>query len=237
MANFYPYAVLDLVDKTLSTAHTKITKKAYQDAYYLLEGLTLFNDFDLSWPMCDDGDRTQITDKAYGALVVAMLRGFEAEGNLNTTHLPGLESFLKITAEWADSMSRLSCDASYGPYCKSLGQKLFKDKSPADIAREKAQLKEWIDSLDAENRQAVKQQLEEEAEVAAGRKPWYSEAGDINEDNLVISRVWKEYKEYLSGVPRKPVRGPGTWDISKWTAAEKEEFVFKGASDEENDDF
>jgi hypothetical protein len=41
--------VLDLVDKQLSAAHSKITKKDYDEAYYILEALTVFNDMDSAW--------------------------------------------------------------------------------------------------------------------------------------------------------------------------------------------
>lgn len=237
--DFYSYAVLDLVDKTLATAHTKITQKAYQDTYHLLEALTLFNDYDTSWPMSDDGDRTKITNKAHGALVVAMLRGFEAEGKLNTTHLPGLEGYLRTTAEWAEQMSRLSCDSSYGAYCKAIGKKLFKNKSPEDVAREKSWLEEWITGLDEEDRAEVRENLKEQAQEKASKtkKAWYAGAGDVDDDDHVLSRVWKEYKQYLAGVPKKPLCGPGTWDISKWTAAQKEEFKFKDGSDEDDEDY
>jgi hypothetical protein len=52
----------------------------------------------------------------------------------------------------------------------------------------------------------------------------------------VLSRVWKEYKEHLATIPKGPMRGPGTWDISKWTAAQKKEFQFEFMSDNEFDE-
>ncbi|KAG5654633.1 hypothetical protein H0H81_011608 [Sphagnurus paluster] len=233
--DYYPYAVLDLVDTTLTMIYNKITQKAYQDAYYLLEGLTLFNDFDLSWPMCDDGDRTKITDKAYGALVVATLEGFEKDGRLNATDLPGLENFLKTVAEWADSMKELSCSASYGDYCKSIGRKLFKNKSAETIAREKAWLDAWIAGLDVEDQQSAKKILEDAEKEPLKRGIWDAGRDDFDDMDFALSRVWKQYRQYLTKAPTAPLRGPGTWDISKWSEIQKEEFVFKGASDEEED--
>ncbi|KAG6878591.1 hypothetical protein C0993_003046 [Termitomyces sp. T159_Od127] len=141
-ADFYAYASLDLVDKTRTNANTKVALKKYEDAYHLFEALALFNLDDMAWPMCDDGERVQKTDKAYGALVVAALRGLEAQGRLNLKGLPNLETFLKNTAEWADAMKGQSCSVSYGPYCNRLGQKLVEDKTPEDFAREKAWLNE-----------------------------------------------------------------------------------------------
>ncbi|KAG5648858.1 hypothetical protein DXG03_000207 [Asterophora parasitica] len=237
---FDMYVDNDLVDTILSTAHAKIAEKAYQEAYYLLEGLTLFNDLDQAWPVCDDVERVKITDKAYGTLIVTLLRGFEAEGILNATHLPALESFLKLTSGWADQQKRLKCTAAYGPYCKSLGEKLFTGlKTSEETTREKKRLKEWIETLEPERQQWVKQQMEEDHEVGGAQNAWYKEAGDIDEASLVLEKVWKEYKDYLSGVLNKPSKGPGTWEISKWTAGEREPFLFKhdptGASNEASD--
>ncbi|KAG6910938.1 hypothetical protein DXG01_005992 [Tephrocybe rancida] len=236
--DFFSYAVLDLVDKNLASTHAKITKKAYEDAFYLLEGLVHFNDYDAPWPMCDDGDRVQLTNKAYGALVVAMLRGLESQKKLNSTDLPSLESFLKITAAWADQMEAMSCDGSYGPYCKVLGKKLFGSKTPEDFAREKALFDEWIAGLSAEDQAAVKERMAEDAEEeeATTKKPsaWYAGPGDVDEDDLVLSRAWKEYKAYLGTVPKKPMKGPG-WDISKWSGAQKKQFAFDKEGDSDSD--
>jgi hypothetical protein len=48
--DFFCYALLDLVDKTLSTIHTKVVKRKYDEAMPLLEALTAFNDLESSWP-------------------------------------------------------------------------------------------------------------------------------------------------------------------------------------------
>lgn len=47
--DYYAYACLDLIDKTLTTVHSKIAKKHYDEAYGILEGLTVFNELDSSW--------------------------------------------------------------------------------------------------------------------------------------------------------------------------------------------
>ncbi|KAG6821526.1 hypothetical protein H0H93_000035 [Arthromyces matolae] len=232
--DFYAYGCLDLVDKTLSTVNAKIAKKGFEDAYFLLEGLALWNDFEGSWPMCDDGKRTKKTDKAYGALVVATLRGLEEEGKLDLQHLPNLESFLKVTVRWADQMRGQSCPASYGPYCKRLGAEIVKNKTSEYIEQERAWLTEWIAELEAEDQAEVREEMkEQEEERAADKKapkPWYANAGNVDEDNLVLSRVWKDYKAYLATVPKGPMRGP-SWDISKWPASLKQEFSFDNEED------
>ena len=49
IADFYPYALLDLVDKQLGAAHSKISKKDYDEAYFILETLVAFNNMDSPW--------------------------------------------------------------------------------------------------------------------------------------------------------------------------------------------
>lgn len=53
-SDYYNYAVLDLVDRTLSTLHGKLIKKKWEEAYYYLEALTVFQEFDSSWPSASD---------------------------------------------------------------------------------------------------------------------------------------------------------------------------------------
>lgn len=48
-SEFYAHAVFDLVDKTLATIYSKINRKDYDEAYCMLEGLTVFNQLDSSW--------------------------------------------------------------------------------------------------------------------------------------------------------------------------------------------
>jgi len=237
--DFYPYAVLDLVHKHLSAAYSRITKKDYDEAYCILEALTVFNDMESAWLMCDDGEGVNVTNKLYGAAVVTLLRALDKGNRLDATHFPTLEYFLRKVAEWCDEMEKMSGSPDYGLVCKAIGRRLFKDKSDAYVAMEKARLEEWINGLEGEDRAEIEEDLKEE-ESEAKKEPWYadgksSDEQDKNQD-FVLSRVWKEYKEHLATIPKGPMRGPGTWDISKWTAAQKKEFEFDGQSDSELDD-
>jgi hypothetical protein len=47
--DFTNYAMLDLIDKSLSTLHTKIIKKDLDEAYSVLEALVLFVSMDSGW--------------------------------------------------------------------------------------------------------------------------------------------------------------------------------------------
>ncbi|KAK0230628.1 hypothetical protein IW262DRAFT_1339453 [Armillaria fumosa] len=44
--------------------------------------------------------------------------------------------------------------------------------------------------------------------------------------NLVLSRIWKDYKDYLRRVPSCPMKSPREWDISRWTYEEERPFLF-----------
>ena len=185
--------------------------------------------------MCDDGERVKITNKVYGAAVVTLLRALDKDSRLDVVHFPSLECFLKNVAEWCGGMKDISSSSNYDMVCKAIGQRLFKDKSEAYVAMEKARVEEWIKGLKATGQAEIRKDMEE-SEKETVEKPWYAGAKsrDERDDNrdFVLPRVWKEYKQQLAVVPKSPMRGPGSWDISKWTAAQKEEFEFAGLSDE-----
>lgn len=50
MADFYAYGLLDLVDKSLSSLHSKILKKKWDECVVTIEALTVFNDLESWWP-------------------------------------------------------------------------------------------------------------------------------------------------------------------------------------------
>lgn len=239
-----------MIDKTLSGINSKIIKEAYDDAFYLLEALTVFFDCESAWPsesrLCvaddaltlvsavsDDGERTIVTNKAYGVLLVALLTGLQKEGRLDKAHFPALESFLKRAAEWGDSMKGLNCKSDYDLVCKAFGEQLFEGKSPEDLAVEKAQVEEWIRTLPIDARQEVREEMEEDAEDESDDEDWYAGGKDVS-SSMDLPHIWVEYKNYLAKVPKGPMRGPGTWDISAWSASDKKEFAF-GDSEEELD--
>jgi hypothetical protein len=191
--------------------------------------------FVLRLPACDDGEGVEVTNKLYGAAVVTLLRALEKENRLNATHFPTLEYFLKQVTEWCKEMEKMSGSPDYGRVCKAIGRRLFEDKPEAYVAMEEARLEEWIKGLEAEDRAEVEEGMkvkENEAWYAGGKS---SDEQDKNPD-FVLSRVWKEYKEHLATIPKGPMRGPGTWDISKWTTAQKKEFQFEFMSDNEFDE-
>lgn len=179
--------------------------------------------------VCDDHKRVELTNTAYGVLVVTLLQSLEAEGRLNTAHFPGLESFLRNVACWGEQMSRTCSHSNYDSVCKTYGSKLFKDKSKADVALEQARVDEWINGLDVGDQKEVRERRKREAQEKQSLGPWFNHARNVSSDFL-LSRTWKAYKKYLQEVPKKPIRGP-EWDISKWSAEAKKEFVFDAGSD------
>lgn len=222
----------------------------------ILEALTVFMEDEGQWTsksctrtalnasftelsiVCDDGERVEMTNKVYGALLVNILRGLKKEDRLDASHFPCLESLLRGAADWGDSMRSQGCDSDYDRVCKAIGYRLFGDRTEADIALEKARVEEWISSMSADWQENIRARMADEY----GEEPegdWFKGGKRMDEDqkddDFVLSRVWKEYKEYLSSVPTKPLRGPPNWDLSKWSAAQKKQFSFDEMGDSEDE--
>jgi hypothetical protein len=183
-------------------------------------------------PAVDDGEHANFVNQVYGASLVTTLRALKEEGRLDATHFPTLETLLRKATEWASSAS---LDGDYGKVCKAIGKRLFGKKSPETIQLEKARLEEWIASLDKGDQAAVKRHIEEAEEDETEKVDWFKGAQavqeDADDDDFILSRVWKEYKQCLSSVPNKPLRGPPVWDLSRWSEADKRPFHFDNMED------
>ncbi|KAL0949293.1 hypothetical protein HGRIS_009371 [Hohenbuehelia grisea] len=233
--DFAAYGSLDLVDKALIAIHNKLVKKMWDDAYHLMEALTVFNNCDVDWPTCDDGDRVRITHKAYGALFVTLLRGLKNAGRLQTSNgYASLETMLRLGAEWGDFMRGIDCKSDYDKVCQAIGKRLFADKKGGDIALEEARVAEWKKSLSEEARKDLEAQENDDDEEES--EPWFSGIGDYSEDakssDFELARVWKKYKTCVSDSPNVPLRGPPKWDLSSWTASDKKPFLFSTRQDD-----
>ncbi|KIM46333.1 hypothetical protein M413DRAFT_36146, partial [Hebeloma cylindrosporum] len=226
--DFFAYGVLDLVDKTLSSLQSKIKKKEWEEAYTTLEGFIIFLGFESVWAQCDDGDRVDVTNKTIGASAIAVLRGLDKENKLDAAHFPSLEALLKNLVTLSEEMD----GSSYGLLCKAIARRIFSDKSEEELNLEISQMEEWVDGLDDEEKEEASAELKalKKKREAPEFKPWYNKGKVCDEKtknpDFTLSRVWKEYKDYISGAPSLPMRGPAKWDISKWTAAERRPFEF-----------
>ncbi|KAJ7498661.1 hypothetical protein FB451DRAFT_1016821, partial [Mycena latifolia] len=199
------YGKLALIDSTLALLHSKILKKGWDDAFTILEALTLFNEMESYWPMCDDGTRVVLTNKVYGACLVTVLHALKKDSRLNASHLPGLETTLRQAAKWGEEMKSISCNSDYDLVCKAVGARLFQ-KSEADIASEKARLDGWLASRTKEEQDEFHRRVQEDAEDEDEEEedesePWHSGGSEVDEDaknnDFVLPRIWKEYKDYL----------------------------------------
>ncbi|KAJ7653480.1 hypothetical protein B0H17DRAFT_1147069 [Mycena rosella] len=196
------YGKLALIDSMLAMLHSKILEKDWDGAFTILEALTVFNEMEAYWPMCDDGKRVLLTNKVYGASLVTVLRALKTEGCLDVLHFPGLETTLRHAAQWGEEMKSISCDSDYNLVCKAIGARLFQ-KSEADIISEKARLDAWLTRRTKEERdefnRMVLEKAEDEEEEEEG--PWHAGGSELEEDvknnDFVFPRVWKEYKDYL----------------------------------------
>lgn len=127
--------------------------------------------------MCDDGERTERTNKAHGACLVTVLRALKKEDRLNVTNFPNLETILKKAASWGQAMSKMGgAGSDYHLVCKAIGWRLFHDKSEQVVAAETARLEEWIHSQNPETQAIIRDNLKEAEEESDG-KPWY-DGGD-----------------------------------------------------------
>ncbi|KAL5482522.1 hypothetical protein ACEPAI_9116 [Sanghuangporus weigelae] len=122
--DYYGYAILDLVDKTLSSINTHVSKKQWLDAWRALDALSKFSDMCCSWLNVDDGDRVRATEGAHGALLITTIRGLEEAGQLNEETIPDLELSLMAMAHSAKTFSG-DLDTCHHIVLKGYGKKLF----------------------------------------------------------------------------------------------------------------
>lgn len=153
--DYFGYAVLDLVDSTLSTIHTHVIKKRWLDAWHALDALAKYNEMFGDWISAssstsidivadsllinedvDDGDRVRITESAHGALIVTTIRALDAAGQLNRRDLPDLSYTLRDMAEWTGAWWD-TLDTSYHTVLKAYGKKLFGGQTQEEREREK----------------------------------------------------------------------------------------------------
>ncbi|KAL4249125.1 hypothetical protein ABKN59_005765 [Abortiporus biennis] len=238
--DFFNYAQLDLVDHELSSIHAKIQRKEWSEAFYQLEALTVWTDLAaLSWPMADDGDRSILTDKVYGACLVKVLVSLEAEKLLSIDHFPNLETVLRLASEWAEAFPE---PGLYRKVINGIGKRLFGNKSTTVKELEKARVDEWISTLSEndqkELREVMKEQEEDADEDMVDDETFWGTIKDdeadenVDDDELSLYKIWKEYKEYLLECPTKPFRGPPQWDLTKWSQEDKAPFSYEAMDDD-----
>ncbi|KAF7352557.1 hypothetical protein MVEN_01221000 [Mycena venus] len=198
---------LDVIDSALTTLHSKIVKKDWDGAFLILEALLIFNECEDYWPMSDDGKRVELINKVYGASLVTVLRALQKAGYLDVTHFPSLETLLKEATKWCEVMKSISCQSDYDLVCKAIVARLF-SKSAADEVAEKTRLTAWVASRSQEERdefhriarEAAEDEDEEDSDDEEG--PWHAGGSELDEDvknnDFVLSRVRKEYKDYLA---------------------------------------
>ena len=185
----------------------------------------------------DDGDHVEVTNKVYGALAVAVLRGLKKAGRLDKEAFPSLESLLKNITSVGETLEGVGCDSDYVPVARGIARRLFKDKSKADLELEQKQREEWFKGIkDKEEKEIMAPAMKSIAKEKEG-KQWYMKGEVANEDarnsSLSLGPVYKEYKAFLSEVPKFPMKGP-SWDIADWTPAEKKAFSFDGMMDSDD---
>lgn len=239
--DFYGYGVIDLIDDTLATLNTKNAKKNYDDAYPLLEAVTLFMDEEsYAWTGIDDGDHVRITNKAYGALAVAVMRGLKKTGRLSKESFPSLECLLRNIIEIGDMLDGVGCESEYRLPIRAIARRLFKDKTKEDFALEQKQREEWVKGIkDKEVKKKLTSALKDLVkEMKEETEPWYMKGPILDEDRrnseYSLNPVYKEYKAFLGPrnkmyiVPRDMAVG---WDIGEWSDKARAQYSYAAMGD------
>ncbi|KAL5501708.1 hypothetical protein ACEPAH_8968 [Sanghuangporus vaninii] len=249
--DYYGYAILDLVDKSLSSINTHVTKKQWLDAWRALDALSKFSDMCYSWLNVDDGDRVRATEGAHGALLITTIRGLEEAGQLNEQTIPDLELSLMAMAHSAEALSG-DLDTCYHIVLKGYGKKLFgtrtnEEREQTKEARSKAfeafvkglskqerEKKGYMvgraqnDSSDDGEEDDEEEEEEKEVKKKIASKVWFGKAKAIDaareHSTFRSTTMWRKYKNYLTKCPQRRLRGPPVWDLTKWSAEDKQQF-------------
>lgn len=213
--------------------------------------------------MADDGERVNLTVRAYGACVVATLRALKKSGDLSPEKYPSLEYLLEAAAGLGKMALTMNAGSEFHRVCKGIGKRLFGGVSREEAkAVHKARYDAWLRTLPADvrkdlveqNKSSEENENEDEEDEDEGegdeedkdeggegekepksKKPWWYDgvegAEDEKDSDFALTRVWKEYKDYLSESPTLPLRGPPIWDLNEWDEADKAPFSFDNMSD------
>ncbi|XP_006456669.1 hypothetical protein AGABI2DRAFT_195685 [Agaricus bisporus var. bisporus H97] len=231
--DFHAYAIHDLIDKTFASIKKTVNKKEWVEAFYAIEALTVFFEFESTWTTCDDGDLTKLANKLYGAILLTILKGLKDTNQLSPKKIPNLECVLRAAFEFGKNMEGIACKSDYTTTCKAIANDLFKDTMTADRALYEARLREYVESIeDPEEKIELLESLEEYVEEMKEQKvAWYmkGKASKPEIKNVNLQRAWNDYK---GQAPEAPIRGPAEWDLTKWTEEDKSPFSFGNMDDE-----
>ncbi|KAF9450139.1 hypothetical protein P691DRAFT_495711 [Macrolepiota fuliginosa MF-IS2] len=230
--DYFPYAIHNLIESTFGTVKSKVNKKDWVEAFYAIEALTVFFEFESTWTTCDDGDLTRSTDKLYGALLLTILKGLKDTNQLTTEVFPNLESILSAAYTFGELMKTISCKSEYTTACKAIANSLFKETTAADRALYEARLREHVASLeDPDESKEVLEGVEEYLKKVKKEKVvWYMK-GKIGKAEIKNTGLTKAWNDYRGKAPPVPFRGPPEWDLSKWTEKDKKAFSFDADDD------
>jgi hypothetical protein len=112
---------------------------------------------------CDDVEHCDLTNTAYGALLVTTLRSLPPTGTSGLVQTyPALETLLREASELARDATNIGCASPYGDVCKAMGYRLFRLKTEEDYDLEERRIEEWKESLSEEKRRLVEEAEKED---------------------------------------------------------------------------
>ncbi|KAJ4486528.1 hypothetical protein C8J55DRAFT_487522 [Lentinula edodes] len=218
---------------TLSTLHSKIAKKQWDDAYVLLEALIIFQDGPgFVWP-------------------ITILRALKSQGKLSPSHLPSIETILREITEWGDAISQLNKSSSYRFVTKAFGKRFFEHKTAADEDSHK--------QMRMENKMQERKEEDEEDDSCLDnpdirtrilseivrkkdRKPWWFNTSTGEWDTRFNKDEDKEEEDFMINIcERIPTSRSSIkvschckWNLTKWSGRMKEPFLQITGSDDED---
>ncbi|KXN89521.1 hypothetical protein AN958_05683 [Leucoagaricus sp. SymC.cos] len=231
--DYYPYAIHNLIESSFAVIKSKVSKKEWKEAFYAIEALTVFFEFESVWTTCDDGDLTQATNKLYGALLLEILKGLQSNEQLSSEVFPNLENVLHTAFTFGENMKDISCKSEYTTYCKAVANKLFKGTTAANRALYEARLREHAESIeDAEEKSSILEDIDEYVKgVKSEKTVWYMK-GKIGKDEIKTTGLARAWSEYKGNAPTVPFKGPPEWDLTRWSEEDKKPFSFDSMDDE-----
>lgn len=188
----------------------------------------------------DDGEHVEISNKAYGALAVAVMRGLKKANRLNKESFPSLEYLLRNIVDVGENLDGVGCESEYTLPIRAIARRLFKDKTKEDYALEQKQREEWAKGIkDKEDKKLMTSAVKDLAkELKKGEEPWYMKGEVRDEDKrnseYSLNPVYKEYKAFLGPkkmyiVPRDAAYG---YEIGEWGPQARAKYSYAAMGDD-----
>ncbi|KAJ3299838.1 hypothetical protein HK104_006575 [Borealophlyctis nickersoniae] len=163
--------------------------------------------------------------RAYGAATVTVLNALSEAGTLTPTTYPALETTLKTMIKVGDSLNNIEEDLKLEA---ELPEKWAKFRAPEDADQD-----------------AIDELLDQDSDGETWVEFWKKAAGDAAKKSgktrpkkkikttgpYNFKTLWPKYKKRHGGLG--PLKGPGEWDLTKWSEKDRKKYSLDNLDDEE----